>query len=322
MSEVLARSNSPRMQVFLRAIDQIAHSSVPVLLLGETGTGKEVLARRLHELSVRAAEPFVAVNCAAIPDNLLEAELFGHERGAFTGAHARRLGKFEAAAGGTMLLDEVADLPLPLQSKLLRVVQERQFEPLGGNRTVPLRARLLAATSLDLQQAVADGRFRADLYYRIAVVTVVVPPLRQRLDDLAGLSAALLRRHARREGAPVKELRPDLIGMLRRHQWPGNVRELDNVLVAAAVRTEGPLITRLRIPSLPVRQSDNLSTPGSMIPLPSRPDDIEPLAEYERRLIAAAMEAAGGNLSECARRLGIGRATLRRKLSQTGDPKP
>ena len=312
-------SQAPAMKPLLRQFARVAPMSVPVLITGETGTGKEVLARAVHEHSSRASQPFVAVNCAALPADLLEAELFGHARGAFTGAHQRRLGKFEAAGDGTLLLDEVGDLPLALQSKLLRALQERVFEPLGSNDSVPFRARLLSATSRNLREAIATSNFRLDLYYRLAVVTLDVPPLRRRLEDLPAICASLLARFAEREGQPVYRLDPAVLVRLGRYDWPGNIRELENALISAAVDCDGDVIRSVRLDDLPMRQPNLAGHAGALLPMPVEADQVVSLAEYEMLVIEAALQACDGNLSECARRLGIGRATLRRKLARGVD---
>lgn len=313
VDDALFESDSPAMEAAIAQVRQAAPLSVPVLIQGETGTGKELLARLLHQSSTRAQESFVAVNCAAIPGELLEGELFGHERGAFTGAHARRIGKFEAAGTGTLVLDEIGELPPALQGKLLRAVQEREFEPLGGNRIVRFGGRVVAATSRDLEHEVREGRFRADLYYRLAVVRIEVPPLRRRLEDLPRIANRLLGRHAQEQGEQPKILTSEMLGLLARHTWPGNVRELQNVLVSAAIRSPGRDIVDLHIPSLPTRRRGPSGT--CTMPLPSHPGEVLPLDEYESRVIRAALAATDGNISDCARRLGIGRATLRRKLA-------
>ena len=215
-------STAPAIQPLLRQFRRVAPMAVAVLITGETGAGKEVLARAIHDGSPRSGSPFVAVNCAALPGELLEAELFGHAKGAFTGAHQRRIGKFEAAGRGTLLLDEVGDLPLPLQAKLLRALQERVFEPLGSNEQIPLRARLISATSRNLRDAIATSNFRIDLYYRLAVVALEMPPLRRRLEDLSAICESLLARFAEREDQPVYRLDAAVLARLARYDWPGN----------------------------------------------------------------------------------------------------
>jgi len=223
---------------------RVAHSTATVLVQGESGTGKEVVARTIHEHGPAATGAFVAVNCAAIPENLLESELFGHEKGAFTGAVARKIGRFEQAAGGTLFLDEIADMSLALQAKILRAVQEREIERVGGGESIPVTVRLIAATNRDLQTAIAQGRFREDLYYRLAVVTIQLPRLVDRGDDLLLLIAYFARQFAQRYGKRIEALSDRALELLRHHQWIGNVRELRNVIERAAiVATDGTLRT-------------------------------------------------------------------------------
>lgn len=290
VGETFLRSRAESVQSLLRQLGRLASMSVPVLVTGESGVGKEVLARAIHDQSDRRSEPFVAVNCAALQRDLLEAELFGHARGAFTGAHRERVGKFEAAGAGTLLLDEVGELPLDLQAKLLRAVQERSFEPLGSNQTIPFEARLLSATSRNLRDAIATSNFRLDLYYRLAVVTLEVPPLRRRLEDLPRICAALLERHCERESVPLIALAPELYDAMRRYEWPGNIRELENVLIASAVASDGPIIDQLMLPTVPMRQPD-LTAAAMLLPLPTTADQITPLDECERLIIDAALQA-------------------------------
>ncbi len=310
---------SPAMQRLRERFLKVAPTSVPVLVTGESGTGKEVLARAIHAHSARSREPFVAVNCAALPRELIETELFGHERGAFTGATARRIGRFEAAGGGTLLLDEVGELPLDVQSKLLRAVQERVFEPIGTNRQVSFKARLITATSRNLREAIQSANFRLDLYYRIAVMTLATVPLRRRLEDLVGIAESLLKRHAEREGVPIKRLSDGVAEQLASYSWPGNIRELDNVLISAAITSDGDVIEAVELPAVPLRQPNLGPRGGPLFRLPTDADDIRDFAEYEQIILEAALQAADGNLSDAARRLGIGRATLRRKLMKGGD---
>src|SRR5262249_26679655 len=221
------------MQEMCKAIGRIAPQDVNVLILGESGTGKELVARALYHHSKRSQRPFLAINCAALPETLLESELFGHEQGAFTGAVRRRIGKFEQCADGTLFLDEIADMSLPLQAKMLRVLQEQQFERLGSNETLQSRVRVLAATNHDLEQLVAEGRFRKDLYYRLKVVTIQVPPLRDRLDDVAELAHYFLFRFDRELGLDLRAFAPEALEVLQSYSWPGNVRELQSVIKQA-----------------------------------------------------------------------------------------
>ncbi|MBX3645403.1 MAG: sigma 54-interacting transcriptional regulator [Rubrivivax sp.] len=312
-----------------RQARRVAQTDSTVLLLGETGTGKELLAHGIHAASARAGKPFVAVNIAAVPESLLEAEFFGVAPGAYTGADRKgREGKFMAAHGGTLLLDEIGDMPLALQSKLLRVLQEQELEPLGSNRVQRIDVRVIAATSRDLPAMVADGSFRADLYYRLNVLPIRLPPLRERLDDLEALVETLAEDISRRSGLPHKSLRPDALDLLARHRWPGNIRELRNVLEQATLMTDdpnlgaahfGPLLGGLPAaeaaePRPPARAPELPSdSPGSSdhrdLPLP------QAVAELEARLIQRALQRTGGNKLAASRQLGISRATLYQKLA-------
>ncbi len=279
---------------------RVAQSDATVLVTGESGTGKEVLARFLHAHSPRAQGPFVAVNCAAIPETMLEATLFGHEKGAYTGAGAARAGKFEQADGGTLLLDEVTEMEIGLQAKLLRVLQEREVERLGGRRAIPLDVRVVATTNRDPQAAVAEGRLRQDLYYRLNVFPLQVPPLRERPDDIEPLARTFIERHG---SAPLPELTPEAVARLRRHHWPGNVRELENVIQRALILAgEG----RIRPEHLLIEGAE---------PEAAAPRLEDDLRHREAERIRAAL-AAGGTRVEAARRLGISPRTLRYKLAR------
>src|SRR5882672_6200701 len=241
----------PRMQEAYKAIGRVADHSFPVLITGESGTGKELVARAIYQHGPRAKAPFLALNCAAIPENLLESELFGHEKGAFTGADRRRIGKFEQCNGGTLFLDEIGDMPLALQAKILRLLQEQAFERVGGNETVRTDVRLICATHRDLKTWSADGRFRDDMYYRLGVFTIHLPPLRERGDDLPVLVGHFLRRFSRELGREVGEVAPEALERLRAYSWPGNIRELQSVLEQALLRASGPLLVPAFLPELP-----------------------------------------------------------------------
>src|SRR5215510_1249122 len=230
---------SPRMLDIYKAIGRVAAQDVTVLITGESGTGKELVARAIYQHSSRSSASFLALNCAAIPENLLESELFGHERGAFTGADRRRIGKFEQCSGGTILLDEVGDMPLSLQAKVLRLLQEQTFERVGGNESVHTNVRLIAATHHDLKHLVTQGKFRLDLFYRLGVFTIHLPPLRERGDDLAMLALQYVRRFSRELGREVREIAPETLERLRAYRWPGNIRELQGVLKQAVLRSHG-----------------------------------------------------------------------------------
>jgi two-component system response regulator FlrC len=300
---------SVAMREVLAAADDVAETPTTVLLLGESGTGKEVLARYVHQRSSRAAGPWVAVNCAALPPDLLESELFGHERGAFTGAAERRAGRFELASGGTLLLDEVSELPLGLQAKLLRALQEREIDRIGGQRPVPVDVRVIAASNRDLAGMVARGQFRSDLYYRLNVFPIVVPPLRDRPEDLPALAAGVLAEAAAELGRPAPALDPDALSLLAAHDFPGNVRELRNLLQRALVRCRGPVLGPEQIrPGVPRAVAP---LPGDAALPPGLPLD---LGELERIAIREALRRVNGNRTHAARLLGIGLRTLRNKL--------
>jgi transcriptional regulator with PAS, ATPase and Fis domain len=290
-----------------------AQTGSTVLLLGETGTGKELLAHAIHASSARAAHPFVSVNLAAVPETLLEAEFFGVAPGAYTGADRKgREGKFKLADGGTLFLDEVGDMPPSLQAKLLRALQEQEIEPLGSNRVTKVDVRVLAATSRDLKAMVAEGRFREDLYYRLNVLPVRVPPLRERLADLEALAESLLESIAERTGMPQRELAPSALAVLSAHAWPGNIRELRNVLEQAAMLTDNARLGAedfARV--LPAAQPRAESGQSAQLrPLPQL------IAELERSTIQSALAATGGNKVSAAKMLGISRATLYEKLAE------
>jgi two-component system nitrogen regulation response regulator GlnG len=317
------------MQEVYKAVGRVAAQDMTVLITGETGTGKELVARALYQHSRRAGGPFLAINCAAIPEHLLESELFGHEKGAFTGADRRRIGKFEQCSGGTLFLDEVIDMSPLTQSKVLRVLQEGRFERLGGNETTHADVRVLAATNGDLGAAVAGGRFRQDLYYRLSVFTIHLPPLRERGADLDLLVAHYLRRSGREMGKEVRAASPEALDLLRRYPWPGNVRELQSVLKQALLHATGPVL-------LPDFLPPGLGPPTTPAPTPAAPDlgleqfidaQIEAGAEdlydraverLERVLLTRVLRHTGGNQLRAARILGITRGSLRTKLRDLG----
>jgi two-component system, NtrC family, response regulator AtoC len=302
---------SPAMRRVYELVRQIADTTATVLITGESGTGKEMIARAIHRQGIRRARPFVAVNCAALPAELLESELFGHERGAFTGAYARKLGKFEAAHSGTLLLDEVGTLRLDLQPKILRALQEREIERVGGGRAIPVDVRIIAATNADLRQAVAAGRFREDLFYRVHVIPITLPPLRERREDVALLARHFLAKYARQFGKPVTDLSRGALDALERYHWPGNVRELENI-VARSVALAGE----------PVVQLDQIPLDVALTPIEATAEDQlnlrEARHEVDRLLILRALDRAGGNQTVAARLLGMHRNTLLVKIAQLG----
>jgi two-component system, NtrC family, response regulator len=291
-------ASSPEMLRVLRNIEKMAPTDVAVLLRGESGTGKELLARAVHKMSARAREPFVPINCAAIPETLLESELFGHEKGAFTGALKQTIGRIESADRGTLFLDEIGDVPLPMQVKLLRFLQDQVVERIGGRNPVQVDVRIVCATNQDLNLMMAEGRFREDLYYRLNEVTVQVPPLRERAADVVVLASFFLGRYAAEYGRLVRGFNASALAALRDHPWPGNVRELENRIKRAVVMTDGPLLSSADL---------GLTAPG---------EDTQSLtirdarARAEREVLQLALAQAGSNLSKAAKLLGISRPTL------------
>jgi DNA-binding NtrC family response regulator len=300
----------PEMQRLHRLVAQVARTTTTVLITGESGTGKELVARAIHRQGPRRDKPFVAVNPAATAETLLESDLFGHERGAFTGAYQRKLGKFELAQGGTLFLDEIATLRSELQVKLLRVLQEREIERVGGGQAIKLDVRIIAATNADLPAAVTAGTFREDLYYRLNVVHLTMPPLRERAEDIEPLVAHFIRRYNHEFGKRIQGLTPEAAEALRAYRWPGNVRELQNVVERSVVLVEGPTID---VEDLPLELSLSASVTAA------RPDAL-PLNEasdrFERQIVLRTLGHVDGNVSEAARVLGIHRNSLKAKLAR------
>jgi transcriptional regulator with GAF, ATPase, and Fis domain len=308
LSQVLAR------------VDSVAAGTTTVLITGETGTGKELVARAIHERSPRRDRLLVKVNCAAISSGLVESELFGHEKGAFTGALARRKGRFELAHGGTLFLDEVGELPLDLQAKLLRVLQERELERVGGTETVKVDVRVIAATNRDLADMVARGKFREDLYYRLDVFPIALPPLRERPRDVALLVHSLLRRFSRQAGKRIGQVTPEAMRRLEAYRWPGNVRELQNVIERAVILAQGPTLGLEALPSLEPREERTVSVVAAP-PEPAAPTVAQVEREYVTRTLAATEWVIEGEHG-AARRLGLHPNTLRSRLKRWGIRRP
>jgi DNA-binding NtrC family response regulator len=316
--ENLIGSGAAMARVF-ETVRKVAETDLTVLVRGESGTGKELVAQALHQRSPRKGRPFVAVNCAAISRELVESELFGHEKGAFTGADARRQGKFEAAHGGTIFLDEIGDMPLETQAKVLRVLQDKKLERVGGNQPVEVDVRVVAATHRDLEREVKAGRFREDLYYRLKVVEVELPPLRERAEDLPALVNHFLDALASRLERPKKPIRGEALARLARHAWPGNVRELRNVVEQAAVLATGDAIDEadLRLPPASANDAAPLETVGERKRSFSEAKR-EAVVDFERSYLLAALRANGGNVSRTAAAIGMVRQSLQQKIRELG----
>jgi len=304
-------AQSPKMQEALGLVERVAPTSSTVLICGESGVGKDLIARAIHQRSRRARGPFIKINSTAIPENLLESELFGYEKGAFTGAATSKPGKFELADGGTLFLDEIGDVPPPVQVKLLRVLQEREFERLGGTKTVKVDVRLVAATNRDLRAALEDGTFREDLYYRLNVVPINLPPLREHKEDIPALATLFLRKYSQASGKKIDNITPAAMERLTQFHWPGNVRELENVIERAVALAQGTVLEPddILIDTPPPK-------PASGAPA-FLPEGVT-LEQWEDEMIREAMRRAGGNKSQAARLLGLSRNALRYRLSKLG----
>ena len=342
---------SPAMQMVKRLGERAAKSSIPILITGESGVGKEVIARAVHGSSDRAGKPFVAVNCGALPENLVESILFGHEKGSFTGATDKHLGKFQEANGGTLFLDEVGELPLDMQVKLLRALQESEIDPIGSKRSIKVDVRIVSATNRDMAEQVKEGRFREDLYYRLNVFPIEAPPLRERKSDIPALVDAFVRRFNVEEGKSVMGAAPETLACLTAFDWPGNVRQLENAVYRAIVLADSPYLQPFDFPSIsgvaapppeavqayappPAPAFSELAAAATLPPSAGELADDMPkegpirilderghlrtLEEIERDLIQLAIEIYAGHMSEVARRLGIGRSTLYRKVREQG----
>jgi len=305
---------SPVMRKVFDTVSRVAPAKASVLITGESGVGKELIADAIHELSPRKGQPLVKVNCAALSASLLESELFGHEKGAFTGALSRRRGRFELANGGTLFLDEIGEIDQNIQIKLLRVLQERQFERVGGEETVETDVRLIAATNKDLKAEIEKGNFREDLYFRLNVVSINVPPLRDRKDDIPVLAAAFLKEFSAENGKNVEGIHEKVYSRLYAYDWPGNIRELRNCIESAVVMCRNPLITTDDLP--PALQSVTDTEDSVRVPL-----NVS-LEEAEKLIIRAVVSSHKGNKSKAAETLGIGRKTLLRKLDDGEEESP
>ncbi len=326
-SDVLV-GRCPAMQDVYKAIGRVASQPVTVLILGESGTGKELVARAVYQHSGRAHAPFLAINCAAIPEALLESELFGHEKGAFTGAERRRIGKFEQCTGGTLFLDEIGDMTPLTQTKLLRVLQDQTFERVGGNETIRTDVRLIAATNHDLEKLVAEGEFRKDLYYRLSSFTIKLPPLRERGEDVTLLVDHFLRRFSRELNKEAKVVAPEALEVLRKYHWPGNLRELQSVLKQALLHASGPILLPGFLPPLGGAEAAALAEGadgrdwdafiGGRLEAGSQDLYAELMGQVERHLLTRVLTHTGGNQLQAAKILGITRGSLRTKIRALG----
>jgi DNA-binding NtrC family response regulator len=336
----------PAMTMVKRLGERAAKSSIPILILGDSGVGKELIARAVHGASDRAGKPFVAVNCGALPENLIESILFGHEKGSFTGASDKHLGKFQEANGGTLFLDEIGELPLDMQVKLLRALQESEIDPIGSKRAVRVDVRIVSATNRDLAKQVAEGRFREDLYYRLNVFPIEAPALRERREDIPALLEHFIRRFNVEEGKRVVGATPETVALLCAHDWPGNVRQLENAVYRAIVLADSPYLQPFDFPAVSGLKAPVDIAPAVQAPAPAPAPTLEAvpsaqelldgiptavpvqilderghlrkLEDIERDLIQLAIELYSGHMSEVARRLGIGRSTLYRKVREQG----
>jgi DNA-binding NtrC family response regulator len=321
--------NSRAMQQVYKEIGRVAGTTIPVLIRGETGTGKELVARALYQHSDRSSEPFIAVNCAAIPETLLESELFGHERGAFTGAEARRIGRFEQAHDGTLFLDEIGDMTPGTQAKLLRVLQDKVIQRVGGRDDIPMTARIITATHRDLETAIVEKQFREDLFYRLNGVTIALPPLRERSSDIPELAAHFLQKCAAENGTPVQAMMPEALKFLQTQRWPGNVRELGNTVRKAMLQARGRTITLEDVQSVVNEKLATSAPAGQQQPMreyiaqllgAAQRGEVDHVhaaffAAAEKELLTQAMALAGGNKTKAAQWLGMTRLTLREKLA-------
>ena len=309
-SNIIGHSQS--MKTVFETIGLVAPSEASVFITGESGTGKELIANAIHQNSPRKDQPFIKVNCAALPETLLESELFGHEKGAFTGAEARKKGRFHLAHNSSIFLDEIAEMAPITQTKILRVLQEREFEPVGGTQTIKVDTRLITATNKNLEEEIQAGRFREDLYYRLNVINITVPPLRDRQDDIPLLADFFLKSYAEKNHKLIKGFTPRAVDLMMRHEWPGNVRELENIVERAVIMARGEMITPMEFPEVLKELDDEFkATQISLEPGRS-------LKEVEKEMILRTLEETGGNRTHAAEILGISRRTLQLKLKEYG----
>ncbi|MFQ5677681.1 MAG: sigma-54 interaction domain-containing protein, partial [bacterium] len=310
-------------QDIFKSVERVVETNVTVSIRGESGTGKELLARAIHFNGLRKQKPFVAVNCAAIPESLLESELFGHEKGSFTGAISRRIGKFEQADGGTLFLDEIGDMPQSTQVKILRVLQERKFQRVGGTETVEVDVRVISATNKNLEEEMKKGAFREDLYYRINVYPIFVPSLRKRREDIPALAAFFLEKYNKEYRRKVKTILPQTLDYLMNYEWPGNVRELENILERSFLHASNGVLAPEHLPITLTSFKDDFNNSDTYIDLKrvvSLTKEITPLKELEKEVLLQALRLTNYNMSSAAIELGIGRTTLYRKLQKYGIP--
>jgi len=309
-------ATSDKMQAVLGLVERVAPTNATVLIGGESGVGKDLIARAIHEHSQRASGPFLKINSTAIPENLLESELFGYEKGAFSGATSSKPGKFELADKGTLFLDEIGDVPPAIQVKLLRVLQEREFERLGGTKTIKVDVRLIAATNRDLRAALEEGTFREDLYYRLNVVAIDIPPLRERKEDIPALTNFFLEKFASESGKPTPRITPQALKLLMDFHWPGNIRELENILARSVTLAAAPMLD-----AADIHLDSARPRPHADAAAPVLPDGVT-LEQWEEEIIREALRRANGNKSQAARALGLSRNALRYRLSKMGVADP
>jgi DNA-binding NtrC family response regulator len=309
---------NPQMQEIFQLVRTVAETDATVLIQGESGTGKELIARAIHYNSLRKDKPFVVVSCSALPETLLESELFGHEKGAFTGAIRQRVGRFELADGGTVFLDEIGEMSMPVQLKLLRVLQEREFERVGGNQTVKVDVRVIAATHKDLNRAMSERMFREDLYYRLNVVPIKLPPLRERLDDIPLLSAHFLKKYAEKNRKVITSISPDSLTSLMRYSYPGNVRELENIIERSVIMEKGDVLSKVDLKRIGAATKFDLPSVAESEIQPFRVMKTEIVEQFEREYFSRLLRMYNGNMSRASRHAGINIKNFHEKMARYG----